>query len=68
MKLRGWGRLLTIIVVALNAVFGVMALFRAMAPMHMGMIVWQGILVAIEVWILTYLFKPHVKQAFTQSA
>ena len=65
-KLLGWGRLLTIVLVAIGVIFGIWGLFRAFAPMHPGLIVWQLIVLAIDVWILTYMFKPHVKQAFGQ--
>jgi hypothetical protein len=68
LKLRGWGRLLTIVLVALSIVFGITGLFRAMAPMHAGMIIWELIILAVEVWIIAYLFKPHVKAAFGQTA
>lgn len=65
-KLLGWGRLLTIVLVAIGVIFGIMGLFRAFMPMHVGMVVWQLIWLAIDVWILAYMFKPHVKQAFGQ--
>jgi hypothetical protein len=63
-KLRGWGRLLTIVLLVIGVVFEVMGIVRALAPMHVGFIVWELIMIAIDVWILTYMFKPHVKQAF----
>lgn len=66
-KLLGWARLLTIVLVAIGVIFGVMGLFRAFAPLHAGLVVWQLIWLAIDVWILSYMFKPHVKQAFGQS-
>lgn len=65
-KLRGWGRILTIVLVAIGVIFGVMGLFRAFVPMHPGLIAWQLIWLAIDVWIFAYMFKPHVKQAFGQ--
>jgi hypothetical protein len=68
LKLRGWGRLLTIVLVAISVLFGVMGLFRAFVPMHIVLLVWQLIILAIDVWILVYMFKPHVKAAFGQSA
>lgn len=64
LKLRGWARLLTILLVLLGVVFEILGIVRAMAPMMMGLIVWDVILIAIDVWILMYLFKPHVKAAF----
>ena len=64
LKLRGWARLLTILLTLLGIVFEVMGIVRAMAPMMMVLIVWDVILIAIDAWILMYLFKPHVKAAF----
>jgi hypothetical protein len=65
-KLFGWGRLLTIVLLALSIIFGIFGLFRSLAPLHIGLIIWQLIWLAIYAWILTYMFKPHVKQAFGQ--
>ncbi|HEV2617677.1 MAG TPA: DUF2127 domain-containing protein [Candidatus Acidoferrales bacterium] len=63
-KLQGWARLLTILLIVVGIVFEVMGIVRAMAPMHVGIIVWELILIVIDVWILMYLFKPRVKAAF----
>lgn len=68
LKLRGWARLLTILLVALGIIFGVLGIVRAMAPMMIGLIVWDLVLIAIDVWIVIYLFKPHVKAAFGEPA
>ena len=68
LKLRGWARMLTILLVALGIIFAVLGIVRAMAPMMMGLIVWDLILIAIDAWILMYLFKPHVKVAFGERA
>jgi len=64
LKLRGWARLLTILLVLLGIVFEVLGIVRALPGMHVGIIVWELILIAIDVWILMYMFKPHVKAAF----
>jgi len=66
-KLFGWGRMLTIVLVAIGMIFGIMGLFRMFVPMHPFLIVWQLFWLGIEVWILMYMFKPHVKQAFGQA-
>jgi len=64
LKLRGWARLLTILLTLLGIVFEVLGIVRALAPMMIGLIVWDVILIVIDAWILMYLFKPHVKAAF----
>ncbi|MGB6875108.1 MAG: hypothetical protein WBD87_03645, partial [Candidatus Acidiferrales bacterium] len=65
-KLLGWGRMLTILLVAIGVIFGLLGLVRAVPMMHVGLIVWQLIVLAIDVWILMYMFRPHVRQAFGQ--
>ena len=64
LKLLGWARLLTIVLTAIGIVFEVLGIVRALSGMHVGFIVWDLILIAIDAWILMYLFKPHVKAAF----
>lgn len=66
LKLRSWGRLLTIVLVALSFLFGLRGLLMGLMHVRVALIVWQLILLAIDVWILVYMFKPHVKQAFGQ--
>lgn len=68
LKLRGWGRVLTIILVALSILFSVRGLIVGLTHVSTPAIAIQIITIVIDVWILAYLFKPHVKQAFTQSA
>ncbi|MHB8526150.1 MAG: DUF2127 domain-containing protein [Candidatus Acidiferrales bacterium] len=67
-KLQGWARILTIILVAIGVIFGVMGIVRSLAPLMVGMLLFHVILIAIDGWILMYLFKPHVKQAFGERA
>lgn len=68
LKLRPWGRLLTIILVAISLLLGLRGLLTSAMHVQVGLIVWQLIILAIDVWILVYMSKPHVKQAFGQSA
>jgi len=68
LKLLGWARMLTILLVVLGIVFEVLGIVRALAGMHVGIIVWELILIAINVWILMYMFRPHVKAAFGEPA
>ena len=64
LKLANWARLLTIVLVAIGLVFAVIGALHAMMGFHIGALIWQLIVIAIDAWILMYLFKPHVKQAF----
>ena len=63
-KLKNWGRIMTIICIGLGLLSAAMGVFSSLSPMQLGHLIGQLIVVAIDVWILVYLFKPHVKQAF----
>jgi hypothetical protein len=65
--LKNWGRILTIVLVALGLLSAAFGLLGALMHFSFGMIIRQLIIAAIDVWILVYLFKPHVKQAFGAS-
>jgi uncharacterized membrane protein (DUF2068 family) len=62
--LKSWGRLLMLILAAIGLIFGALGLLRALMHFHIMALVWQAIVCAIDLWIITYLQKPHVKQAF----
>ena len=68
LKLRGWGRLLTIVLVAISLLFGIRGVVMGVAHGFGSPVVSQIIVIAIDAWILVYLFKPNVKQAFGQGA
>jgi uncharacterized membrane protein (DUF2068 family) len=63
-KLANWARILQIVLLALGLVFGVFGLLIGAAQFNLGVTVIRLIIMAIEAWILIYLFRPHVKQAF----
>lgn len=63
-KLANWARILEMVFMALGILFGLLGLLGSMANFHIGVVVWQLCIIGIEVWILIYLLKPHVKQAF----
>ena len=62
--LKNWGRLLMLILAAIGLVFGALGLLRALMHFHVMVLAWQLIVCLIYAWIITYLLKPHVKQAF----
>jgi len=57
--LRKWGRIAAI-------ACGVLGSLRAAAIMFVAprTLLWQLIVIGINIWIITYLLKPHVKEAF----
>jgi len=67
-KLQNWARILTIVLAGLALLSSVLSIVNPFAHMvHMfyfAFLIRHLITAAIEVWILVYLFKPHVKQAF----
>lgn len=72
--LKSWARILAIVLVVLGLALNVILLLGAWVPWHAGlglmhlhpvrMIVRHLVGMAIDAWILYYLFRPHVKQAF----
>jgi uncharacterized membrane protein (DUF2068 family) len=67
-KLQNWARILTIVLICLallSTAFGVLIGLTHMFGMFFFMLFFRRIIIAaIQVWILIYLLKPHVKQAF----
>jgi hypothetical protein len=64
MKLRNWARILVIILCCIGVLFNALGVLTALMHMHPLLLFWRAIILAIEVWIVVYLLKPHVKQAF----
>jgi hypothetical protein len=54
-----------LILAAIGLIFGALGLLTALIHLRIGGLVWQLIVCGIDVWIITYLLKPHVKQAFS---
>jgi hypothetical protein len=63
--LKGWARILTIVLVALGLAVNALALLGGWMPHHVHHLVIRSLIgIAIDAWILYYLFRPHVKKAF----
>jgi hypothetical protein len=63
-KLQNWARILALIGAAVGTLIGLLRILGALAHFHPGIVVLNLIVCAFDIWILTYLLKPHVKQAF----
>ena len=63
-KLQNWARIVTIVLIALGLVSAAMGLFSSLVHFSIGLLIWQLFWCGIDVWIILYLLKPHVKQAF----
>ena len=63
-KLQNWARVVAIVLTGIAVLFGVLGLFSLLAHVMVFALMIRLITLAIQIWILVYLFKPHVKQAF----
>lgn len=63
-KLKNWARIVTIVFTALGVLGISLGIFTSLMAMEIFSLVFQALLAALYVWILMYLFKPHVKLAF----
>jgi len=63
-KLQNWARILAIVLTVIGVLFGLLGLMTLMVHFAIFGMAIRLIVLAIQVWILAYLFKPHVKQAF----
>ncbi|MGH9742256.1 MAG: hypothetical protein ACRD51_07870 [Candidatus Acidiferrum sp.] len=64
LKLQNWARIVAIVFTGLALLRAAFSLLTLFLHFHVFGIMITFILAAIEIWILVYLFKPHVKQAF----
>jgi uncharacterized membrane protein (DUF2068 family) len=62
--LKNWARIIAMVLSAIGAVFGLLAVFSLMMHFAAIMAFWQLIKIAINVLIVWYLNQPQVKQAF----
>ena len=63
-KLQNWARIVAIIFTGIGLLLGVLGMMSMLVHLMVFALMFRLIVLAIEVWILVYLFKPHVKQAF----
>ncbi len=63
-KLRGWARMVTIVLTILSLVLAVPGLFMSIFSLKVLQLIFQLIGAGIYVLIVGYMFRPHVKQAF----
>ena len=67
-KLKNWARILSVVLICLalasSCVSLVVALTHISTGFFLGLFFRRLVLAAVQIWILIYLFKPQVKQAF----
>jgi hypothetical protein len=68
MKLQNWSRVVTLVLAflaLLSSAFGLLFSLRHIFGLFFfGFFLQRLVVAAIEIWIIVYLLKPHVKQAF----
>jgi len=72
LKLQDWARILAIVLTAAGLLLSGLGMFDVFRHQHVlfffGVFVRHVVVIAIDVWILVYLFQPKVKQAFGASS
>jgi hypothetical protein len=63
-KLQNWARVIAIVLTGIGLLFGLFGLMSVMTHMLVFQMVFQLLVVGLEIWIVAYLSKPDVKQAF----
>ena len=63
-KLQNWARVTALVLTAIGLIFGLFGLLNVVMHLAIFSLVYQLVVLALYVWILVYLLKPHVKQAF----
>jgi len=63
-KLREWARILTIVVAGLGLLVNGFAILGPLMTFHIIFVIWRAIILGLDVWVIVYLFQPHVKKAF----
>jgi hypothetical protein len=64
LKLQNWSRVVAIVLIGIGVLFGLLGLATMMLHLVLFGLMFRAVVLAIQIWILVYLFKPHVKQAF----
>jgi hypothetical protein len=63
-KLKGWARIVSIILAGIGAAFQVIGLLASLAHFNIFAVIWGLFWIAIDALIIWYLLKPEVKAAF----
>jgi len=63
-SLTSWARLATIGFIALGALFAVIGILASLPRPDFLVFAWQLVVIAVDVWIMWHLLRPHIKNAF----
>jgi len=67
-KLKGWARIVSIVLFAISAVMQLLGLLGSLAHFNVFAVVWSLFWVAVDAFVIWYLLKPEVKAAFQPPA
>ena len=67
-KLKGWARIVSIVLFAISAVMQLLGLLGSLAHFNVFAVVWSLFWVAVDAFVIWYLLKPEVKAAFQPQA
>ncbi len=64
LNMRNWARVLTIVIVGIGLFFAALGILSGLLHFRIFLTFRELCVAAIDVWVITYLLKPQVKQAF----
>jgi hypothetical protein len=67
-KLKGWARIVSIVLFAISAVMQLFGLLGTLAHFNVFAFVWTVFWIAVDAFVIMYLLKPEVKAAFQPPA
>ena len=65
-KLKGWARIVSIVLFAINGVFQLLGILGTLAHFNLFALIWGAFWIAVDAIVIWYLLKPEVKAAFQQ--
>ena len=63
-KLQEWARILTIVLAGLGLLVNGFGILGPLMSFNIMFLLWRAVVLGLDVWVLVYLFQPHVKKAF----
>lgn len=63
-KLKGWARIVTIVLFAISAALQLLGLLGSLAHFNLFAVIWTVFWIAVDAFVIWYLLKPEVKAAF----
>ena len=67
-KLKGWARIVSIVLDAISAVFQLLEILGTLAHFNIFALLWGVFWIAVNAFVIWYLLKPEVKAALQPPA